>query len=157
MSSTNFAIMPDKTGPKTYEDKLNENKTNFEMLMIRLKKSYPLYKANPNNEEYRSIYENDVANIQKTYNDLLQIENNIAKSSNYLSRKMASNNQEIERNKQIYNENKTNLISLQNENNAGVPREGEYNFLLNIQYANLAFELGLVSIAIYSMYRLMKV
>jgi hypothetical protein len=147
----------DITGPQTYDEKMEENKTNFEMLMIRLRKSYPLYKANPNNAEYRTIYENDVANIQKTYNDLLQLENEIGKSSTYLSTQMSTNNQEIERNKRIYEENKTNLVSQQNENNAGIPREDEYNFLLRLQYANLAFQIGLVSIAAFSMYRLMKV
>jgi hypothetical protein len=147
--------VPSKS-PTYYEEKLAENAIQLELLLERLKKSYPLHKGNPNSAEYKSMYDNDTTQIQSIFSQLSSLENQIMKASLQLSNKMSSDDSMIKRDKKLYNTNKPKLDSILSGNQASVPREKEYQEFLNDQYIQLGINMAGIGVGGYLLYKVFK-
>lgn len=132
--------------PEKYKNQLNELEDKINILLQRYNKSYTLYKSNPNINEYESVYNNDVQQIQNIFDEIFVLENNILKDSENNSSKLEDVNKNIEFSKEKYNLLKNNVNSNGgiNDNDSGKTREKDTHYELSLEYYKLAFHIILL-------------
>jgi hypothetical protein len=117
-----------------YKKNADELKSKMNILLLRYQKSYPLYKSNPNINEYKSMYDNDMQQIQNIINELFLLESMITKDSETKSKNIESNNNTITNQKTTYNLGEEIFNENKNNKQAGPPRLEEFREKLNEQY-----------------------
>lgn len=135
-----------------YQDKLIEYDLIMDMTLENLKKSYTLYKIT-NSAEYSKIYYNDSANVEKVFQDLFLLQNDLLKESNKLSDLMDEQDDIIQRAKVNYKKQKKILGEQNDSDLASFPREKAYEKELNLTYITTAINsVGIIG-TIYILYK----
>lgn len=143
--------------PHFYKEKLNELKSKMNILLNRYKKSYPLYKSNPNINEYKSLYQNDIKQIQNIQDEVFLLQSKLLKEMEDKSNKLQNINMDIEFQKDIYNLGEEILNKNLNETSAGKPRLNEYKEELHTQYYILLYNTVLVGVSGYIFYKMLYI
>lgn len=141
--------------PLFYKNNINELISKFNVLLARYNKSYPLYQSNKNINEYKSMYENDVLQIQKLFNELLMLNNMLDIDSEHKTKKIEKKNMEIDVGKAFYRIGKGELDETKQGNEASKPRLKEYRQQLNTQYSIMAYNIILLGLCGYSLKKLL--
>lgn len=143
--------------PSYYKTKNDDIKSKMSILLGRYKKSYPLYQSNQNVNEYRSMYENDLEQIQKLLEEQFLLENELVKDADARSKTLDDVNINIEINKLEYNNIKGILQANIDSNQAGLPREYEFRYELNNEYVVLAYNIALLGVVGYFLKQLITI
>ncbi len=135
-----------------YEDKLIEYDLTMDLALENLKKSYPLYKIT-NSAEYSKIYYNDSANVEKIFQDLFLLQNDLIKDSTKYSQSMEEQDVIIQRAKVNYKKHKGILGEKNDSDLASKPRENAYKKELNLTYiTTIINSFGIVA-TLYILYK----
>lgn len=142
--------------PSYYKEKNDDLKSKMNILLGRYKKSYPLYQANQNINEYKSMYENDVQQIQNLMDEHFLLENELIKDSSQKSKALQDTNANIVTQRKEYNDIKGVLENNIDDNQAGFPREYEFRYELNNEYVALLYNVGLLGLSGYFLHTLLQ-
>lgn len=140
---------------KTYEKKLQELKTKFQLLLERLKKSYPQYKQNKT-AETESIYESDMNQLEHIFSEIFLLKSELVKKNTELRNILERKDNVLKETKQMYKKEKGDMIEEDGVYNASFPREKEYMNKLHDNYIIIGFyTTGIIS-SIALLYKLLR-
>ena len=108
-----------------YKEKISDIDDRFKILLNRYKNSYPLYKANQENTEYKNSYMNDYKLIKDIFNELMKLEIDIDKSLKTQNEQIEELDKNISYNQKLYNKYKDENDNIIDSNQASIPREKE--------------------------------
>jgi|AntAceMinimDraft_13_1070369.scaffolds.fasta_scaffold06310_3 hypothetical protein len=146
-----------KETPKFYDEKSDELKSKMEILLSRYRKSYPLYKSSPNINEYKSMYQNDINQIQIIFDELFLLQSNISKITEDRSSKLQDINNDIASEKYAQDLGEKELNDNLNSAQSGTPRFKEFRQGLNTQYYILIYNILLLSGSIYILNKMLHI
>lgn len=135
--------------PENYKEEVNDLQDKLNILLQRYKKSFTLFKSNPNINEYQSVYNNDIKQIQNIFNEIFRLENNILKESENNSNKLENINANIEYSKEKYETLKSETSNNDNDNDSNKRRVKDTQYELNLEYYKLIFHIILLFGASY--------
>ena len=121
---------------KHYKEELKVNKDIMELSLYNLRNSYVSFKMN-NTPEYNKIYNNHKANVEKHFQDLFILKNNLIKGINNSDTNIRQVNKNINRIKKNLLTKSKKLQQIKNINLASTPRRENTESEMNKTYTNL--------------------
>ena len=123
--------------PKSYYvEKLQINKDTMELALDNLKRSYTSYKLY-NTPEYNKIYNNNKANVEKIFQDLYLLQNNLMNNIQSQNVRIKQYNKNINRIKGEFKEQKIQLREITDTGLAAKPRRKDNENEMKKAYAQL--------------------
>jgi uncharacterized phage infection (PIP) family protein YhgE len=84
-TNTNNDIVNNYAQPNALIEKLHESKDKLPFVLENFTKSFVLYNKNPEDNEYKQIFQTDKSNLDKIMHDLFLLENNVTTNINKLN------------------------------------------------------------------------
>jgi hypothetical protein len=119
---------------KQFTEKLNSTIDNLDFILDEFKKLYVINKMHPNNEEYKSQYENIVSNINNISSNLFILSNDIENNTNNLNKDLIKINNSIKKEKEKNHHLKRKLGIIEHENNSSSIMIDDYKEIYNKNY-----------------------
>lgn len=139
-----------------YKEKIDDIDDRFKILLNRYKNSYPLYKANQENTEYKNSYMNDYKLIKDIFNELMNLEIDIDKSLKTQNEQIEELDKNISYNQKLYNKYKDENDNIIDSNQASIPREKELTHELNRYKIKIIINMIISITSLYIFYRIYK-
>lgn len=139
-----------------YKEKISDIDDRFKILLNRYKNSYPLYKANQENTEYKNSYMNDYKLIKDIFNELMNLEIDIDKSLKTQNEQIEELDKNISYNQKLYNKYKDENDNIIDSNQASIPREKELTQELHRYKMKIIINMIISIISLYIFYRIYK-
>ena len=132
--------MSTTTSPSQYYEELKNLNDQFFLTLDEYTAMYPLYKLNPDYEEYQSIYETDKGNMQTNKSDIFLLQNNLEKDIVTQDNNLIMINNQIKKLEKENKKLKKEFNSLGSQDKAALGAAQEYQLLYN---ENLGSIIGL--------------
>jgi hypothetical protein len=84
-TNTNNEIVNNYAQPNALIEKLHESKDKLPFVLENFSKSFVLHSKNPEDNEYKQIFETDKSHLDKIMHDLFLLENNVSTNINKLN------------------------------------------------------------------------
>jgi hypothetical protein len=95
-TNTNNKIVNNYTEPNALIEKLDESKDKLPFILENFSKSFVLHNKNPEDNEYKQIFQTDKSHLDKIMHDLFLLENNVTTNINKLNSNLETLYIEIE-------------------------------------------------------------
>ena len=151
-TNTNNEIVNNYSEPNALIEKLHESKDKLPFILENFTKSFVLYNKNPEDNEYKQIFQTDKSNLDKIMHDLFLLENNVSTNINKLNSNLENLYLEIEVLKEENKQLKKKMKLFDQQNDTSDEMINNYKEFYEIQYLrNWAIALTiLISIGIMS-------
>lgn len=126
-----------------------------QLIELEFLELYPYHKLDVENPEIQNMFNNTEYNLEENYYTLNELLTNVSNAIREKEKKLNALNNNIDKTKQFYNENKPKLQNIIDESESGLPRENQFQYKLQNQYYNLGYNTVLIVPMIYLLYTLL--
>jgi len=133
-TNTNNDVVNNYTEPNALMDKLYESKGKLPFVLENFSKSFVLYNKNPEDNEYKQIFQTDKSNLDKIMHDLFLLENSVTTNINKLNSNLEKMYVEIEVLKEENKQLKKKLQLFDQHNDTTDEMFDNYKEIYEIQY-----------------------
>ena len=117
-----------------YKEKINELDSGVNLLLDEFKKLYVITKMYPNNEEYQTLYQNIINNLESVLSKLFSISNDVQVNIDKLNKKLFEFDNLIRSEREKNKELKIKLGIVENKSNAAFEMISDYKDIYAKRY-----------------------